>query len=332
LSKMPEGEGFEKAKNDMRAWVGEELADVGREYELFLHEHVANTRAARMAATAPSHAQWAAIIRQQNSLNRQLERKIRLLMELQRERKSEAQLMEDLEASSPQDPSDPQEGGPGLRQPAARASHGAPPSACGRAGASPCRFRGAHTSRQKPSGRRCHPCLASEGRGFSPAAAGSADPRSWGPRFFHGATDKPRTPTPGVRATQLRALLILIGAVLAAAFKKIKNRGNELKDLLQRQGITEIATSKRTLFCIQKAVIGLLLDMKILHAIPLLDKEGPGAVDRQAIPTPPPSEEGSFWVGQALPLRLFKAKESPCRRRAVAFGSGPSYVFVGTAR
>jgi hypothetical protein len=30
---------------------------------------------------------------------------------------------------------------------------------------------------------------------------GSADPRCWGPRFFRGATDKPRTPTPGVRAT-----------------------------------------------------------------------------------------------------------------------------------
>ncbi len=49
---------------------------------------------------------------------------------------------------------------------------------------------------------------------------GSADPRCRGPQFFRGATDKPRTPTLGVRATQLRALLISIGAVLAAAFKK----------------------------------------------------------------------------------------------------------------
>ena len=38
-------------------------------------------------------------------------------------------------------------------------------------------------------------------------------------------------------------------------FKKIKNRGNELKDLLQRQGITEIATSKRTHFRAEKAAI-----------------------------------------------------------------------------
>ena len=36
----------------------------------------------------------------------------------------------------------------------------------------------------------------------------------------------------------------------------IKNRGNELKDLLQTQGITEIATSKRTHFRIEIAVIG----------------------------------------------------------------------------
>ena len=85
---------------------------------------------------------------------------------------------------------------------------------------------------------------------------GSADPRCRGPRFFRGATDKPRTPTPGVRATQLRALLISIGAVLATAFKKIENRGNELKDLLQRQVITEIANSKRTHFRAEKAAIG----------------------------------------------------------------------------
>ena len=62
---------------------------VAQEYELFLHEHVENTRAARIAATAPSHAQWAAIIRQQNALHRQLQQKIRLLAEMQEKRKRE---------------------------------------------------------------------------------------------------------------------------------------------------------------------------------------------------------------------------------------------------
>ncbi|SPE34006.1 hypothetical protein SBA2_840002 [Acidobacteriia bacterium SbA2] len=34
--------------------------------------------------------------------------------------------------------------------------------------------------------------------------AGSADPRFWGPRFFRGTMDNPRTPTTGVRATKPR--------------------------------------------------------------------------------------------------------------------------------
>jgi hypothetical protein len=43
---------------------------------------------------------------------------------------------------------------------------------------------------------------------------------------------------------------------ILAAFKKTKDCGNELKDLLQRQQITEIAASKRTHFRAEKAVIG----------------------------------------------------------------------------
>jgi hypothetical protein len=82
-----EGQEFEKAKAVFDATLAEETTDVLEEYELFLHEHVENTRAARIAATAPSHAQWAAIIRQQNALHRQLERKIRLLDEMQERRR-----------------------------------------------------------------------------------------------------------------------------------------------------------------------------------------------------------------------------------------------------
>ena len=222
----PDDESFQPAKKAMMRLVAEECAAVEREYEIFLQEHVTNTRAARVAATAPSHAQWAAIIRQQNSLNRQLEHKIRLLMELQRERKDEAQLLENLEASSPQDP-------------------GAPPAAV-----NPSTTGMAQTS----SGEVCD---VPQGQVGMPIAGGetaerdergSADPRFWGPRFLREATDKPRTPTPGVRATLLAAVL--------AAFTSIKNRGNELKDLLQRQGITEIAASRRTHFGAQNEAIG----------------------------------------------------------------------------
>jgi hypothetical protein len=84
LSEMkPSDPEFETVKNLLTAKLAEEIADVGREYDLFLREHFENTRLARVAATAPSRAQWAAIIRQQNALQRQLERKIRLLQEIQ---------------------------------------------------------------------------------------------------------------------------------------------------------------------------------------------------------------------------------------------------------
>jgi hypothetical protein len=65
-----------------------------------------------MAATAPSHAQWAAIIRQQNALHRQLQQKIRLLEEIQERRKREEErFLDDYEASLRRNPSDAPRGG-----------------------------------------------------------------------------------------------------------------------------------------------------------------------------------------------------------------------------
>jgi len=112
LSEMkPGNQEFEDAKTLMRARLAEEISDVAQQYELFLHEHVENTRAARMAATAPSHAQWAAIIRQQNALHRQLEHKIRLLEEVQEKRKREERVLDNCEASSRRNPSGAPRGG-----------------------------------------------------------------------------------------------------------------------------------------------------------------------------------------------------------------------------
>jgi hypothetical protein len=113
LSEMkPGSQEFEDAKTLIRARLAEEISDVAQEYELFLHEHVENTRAARMAATAPSDAQWAAIIRQQNALHRQLEHKIRLLEEIQEKRKREEErFLDDYEASLRRNPSDAPRGG-----------------------------------------------------------------------------------------------------------------------------------------------------------------------------------------------------------------------------
>ena len=113
LSEMkPGSQEFEDAKTLIRARLAEEISDIAQEYELFLHEHVENTRAARVAATAPSHAQWAAIIRQQNALHRQLGHKIRLLGEMQEKRKREEERSrDDCEASARRNPSDSPCGG-----------------------------------------------------------------------------------------------------------------------------------------------------------------------------------------------------------------------------
>jgi hypothetical protein len=113
LAEMQAGsQEFEDAKTLMRARLAEEISDVAQQYELFLHEHVENTRAARMAATAPSHAQWAAIIRQQNALHRQLQQKIRLLAEIQEKRKREEErFLDNCEASLRRNPSDAPHGG-----------------------------------------------------------------------------------------------------------------------------------------------------------------------------------------------------------------------------
>ncbi len=222
----PEDESFQPLKKALLRLVAAEGGAVEREYEIFLQEHVTNTRSARVAATAPSHAQWAAIIRQQNSLNRQLEHKIRLLMELQRERKSEAQLLESLETSSPPDPGDPQDGG----QPASsklenRNSKIVSPD-----------FRLNTQTVSAPAA--VHPSTAEqdgvlhEERAISPIAV-----------FTRQAARLPA------------ALFICLRAVLAVIFKNMKNRGNELKDLLQRQGITVIMALKRTHFRAEEAAL-----------------------------------------------------------------------------
>jgi hypothetical protein len=115
LSQMkPGNQEFQDAKTLMKARLAEEISDIVQQYELFLHEYVENTRAARVAATAPSHAQWAAIIRQQNALHRQLERKIRLLDEIQEKRKrQEERFLDNYQASLRRNPSDaPRGGGP----------------------------------------------------------------------------------------------------------------------------------------------------------------------------------------------------------------------------
>ena len=74
---------FEDLKQELIKSALHEINDLVKEYKLYLDEYVQTTRAARVASTVPTEGQWPAIVRQQNALERLLERKIRLLMELQ---------------------------------------------------------------------------------------------------------------------------------------------------------------------------------------------------------------------------------------------------------
>ena len=67
--------------------LNEEMRDVIERYQIFFQEKVEVTRAQRHAVLAPEGPQWALMIRMENSLHRHIERKLRLLLEMQRERR-----------------------------------------------------------------------------------------------------------------------------------------------------------------------------------------------------------------------------------------------------
>ncbi len=61
----------------------EERQDLTEKYEAYLHEHIQNTRALQASALTPSQTDWRALIRQEQSLDQQIERTTRLLSFLQ---------------------------------------------------------------------------------------------------------------------------------------------------------------------------------------------------------------------------------------------------------
>jgi hypothetical protein len=67
----------------------EETRDVMEEYILFLQEHVHVSPALRDSALAPVHPQWISIVRQEYTLDRLIERKLKLLTQIQANRKLE---------------------------------------------------------------------------------------------------------------------------------------------------------------------------------------------------------------------------------------------------
>ena len=82
----PDHPKYEALKRELIQSAMHEINDLVKEYRLYLDEYVQTTRVARVASMVPTEGQWPAIVRQQNALERLLERKIRLLMDLQKHR------------------------------------------------------------------------------------------------------------------------------------------------------------------------------------------------------------------------------------------------------
>jgi hypothetical protein len=219
LEKLPPGsEEFEQVRTSFRERLAEEISDVLGEYELFLHEHVENSRAARVAATAPTHAQWAAMIRQENALHRQLERKIRLLEEIQeKRRKREEAGGTDLLSKLAGRPHPSGGSGGGVEEPE-------PPNE-GDCGTPSC---GAEPRTPEP--------------GVRATSCGHLGVRQ---RSLRSCRLEPRQPARPVRGNPLDPLR---GAWEACNRKKILNRGNELKDLLKTDDLAFSETQNEPIF------------------------------------------------------------------------------------
>jgi hypothetical protein len=77
------GESESSLRSALLHLLREERKQVAGEYELFLREHREISPAARDACLAPSDARWTWILRLDNNLDRQIERKLRMLLRLQ---------------------------------------------------------------------------------------------------------------------------------------------------------------------------------------------------------------------------------------------------------
>jgi hypothetical protein len=215
-----EGQDFGTTKTVFEMEVVQETQEVLGEYELFLHEHVENTRAARIAAAAPSHAQWAAIIRQQNALHRQMERKIRLLDETQERRRRRGSATDLLSRLAGQcDPS----GGAVGRSGAVGARHGVPvpePEGIQPTGV-------AHTSRRSLSGCMRH------------SSQNGQEPDTDMP---DGGTSAP-LPSVGARHG-------------VPVHENTQNRGNEAKNSLKTNEVAQTDCANQTHPCARNASNG----------------------------------------------------------------------------
>ncbi len=75
----------------------EETRDVVEEYTLYLQEHVHVSPALRDSALAPVHPEWTAVVRHEYAIDRLIERKLRLLTQIQTNRRLEELASESLD-------------------------------------------------------------------------------------------------------------------------------------------------------------------------------------------------------------------------------------------
>jgi hypothetical protein len=81
--------------------LNEEFRDVSEQYQVYLQDKVEVSRARRHAALAPEGGAWPTMVRMENYLHRHIERKMKLLMQVQRtRRKLERQLEEAKQAAT----------------------------------------------------------------------------------------------------------------------------------------------------------------------------------------------------------------------------------------
>jgi hypothetical protein len=69
--------------SDLCLGLLEERKDLNEKYQAYLHEHIQNTRTLQASALTPSQAEWRTLIRQEQSLDQEIERKTRLLSFMQ---------------------------------------------------------------------------------------------------------------------------------------------------------------------------------------------------------------------------------------------------------
>jgi hypothetical protein len=84
-------------ETSLKVAIEEETRDVMEEYILFLQEHVHVSPALRDSALAPVHPQWISIVRQEYTLDRLIERKLKRLNQIQRTRKIQEKAEEEAE-------------------------------------------------------------------------------------------------------------------------------------------------------------------------------------------------------------------------------------------